>query len=454
MDIRSAYNIEWPSEVYERRGPPQRLCGIKVFCDFPWTTRFTDQRTQFRGGLKLARYVLRECPDDRTPALLLTMSDVKDGLRDHPEYFLMVVNIERYLAIGGANAVAGYFAQAIDPRTVAALDFRSMTAEEREALSLASFNAELLRTWLRADQERVAQVTALLQEFDRGVFASAGSNDDRETLRLLVERAGDSAWEAFIEAKASLPALFAHQRIWQERRAQCEEFERQLRAREWAEHDWQQFFEQRTWIFGYGLHYQFLHQLDGQVYAGGQSYSRTGGQITDFMMSTGGEVRFTVFVEIKKPNTALLRPYRVRTYSPSVELAGGVAQLQQACWRWAHEGSRTHAAQDGLERDQQIYTHEPRGILVIGDLAELGYERDKITSFESFRRNLKEPEILTFDEVLGRAKQIVQTGEADAPRDPSPEFGVEPMATPSDGVPDGTQTTAWPGDGRDDFERL
>jgi hypothetical protein len=46
-------------------------------------------------------------------------------------------------------------------------------------------------------------------------------------------------------------------------------------------------------------------------------------------------------------------------------------------------------------------------------LGSLKDDRDRLKTFESFRRNLHQPEILTFDELLFRSEHIVQLAEAD-----------------------------------------
>lgn len=58
----------------------------------------------------------------------------------------------------------------------------------------------------------------------------------------------------------------------------------------------------------------------------------------------------------------------------------------------------------------QIYTVQPKGILIIGNLNELKTEDEKV-SFELFRRNIANPEIITYDELLERAKFIVRNEE-------------------------------------------
>ena len=54
-----------------------------------------------------------------------------------------------------------------------------------------------------------------------------------------------------------------------------------------------------------------------------------------------------------------------------------------------------------------VFTHEPRGILVIGNTSSLAGDRSKLRTFEGFRRNLWHPEVLTYDELLARTEMMV-----------------------------------------------
>ena len=56
---------------------------------------------------------------------------------------------------------------------------------------------------------------------------------------------------------------------------------------------------------------------------------------------------------------------------------------------------------------QKIYTVEPKGILVIGNTKEFKNNESQLCCFELFRRNIQNPEIITFDELYERAKFIV-----------------------------------------------
>jgi Domain of unknown function (DUF4263) len=133
----------------------------------------------------------------------------------------------------------------------------------------------------------------------------------------------------------------------------------------------------------------------------------------DFLKRTEAEVRFTVLVEIKRPDSSLLgnKPYRSGAWQLGEDLVGGVSQLQTNCRRWELSGSQAEQNREALLQ-KRIYTVQPKGILVIGITNQLN-DIDKRNTFELFRRNVINPEVLTFDELYERAKFIVErTGKA------------------------------------------
>ena len=62
-----------------------------------------------------------------------------------------------------------------------------------------------------------------------------------------------------------------------------------------------------------------------------------------------------------------------------------------------------------LQEQRRLHTHEPKSILVVGHPAEFDGDDDRSGSFERCRRNLHNPAILTFDELLQRARFLVKT---------------------------------------------
>jgi hypothetical protein len=194
---------------------------------------------------------------------------------------------------------------------------------------------------------------------------------------------------------------------------------------------WQQFFEQNTWIFGVGLSYQFNSPLEGkklEQVVSGYDFQNTGKRV-DGLLKTRGFLSSLAFAEIKTHSTPLLAesktPYRSGAWSVSREVAGGVAQIQRTVQEsLLNIQTKTQLrTSDGALTGEEVFLYTPRSFLVVGSLSEFGEEHgineQKYSSFEMFRRNLTNPEIVTFDELYERAKHIVASGSNDAPEFPS-----------------------------------
>jgi hypothetical protein len=186
---------------------------------------------------------------------------------------------------------------------------------------------------------------------------------------------------------------------------------------------WQKFLEANPWILGVSLAGQLLTSWSDerleQTVAG---FSIVGpGKRVDALLRTAGLVRSLVFAEIKHHETPLLgAEYRSGAWSPSPELSGGVTQAQQTVHLASEQiGHRLPDTDDeGAETGDATWLLRPRSFLIAGHLQQLrgdsGAHSAKFRSFELFRRNLVEPEIITFDELLARAEWHVTLAERDA----------------------------------------
>jgi hypothetical protein len=195
------------------------------------------------------------------------------------------------------------------------------------------------------------------------------------------------------------------------RRDRLAEFQTELTTNR-NEHWWQGFFEQNKWIFGYGLNYQILRQEEVQPHYGGEGLDGTGGPIGDYLTSTVGDIGFTVLVEIKTPATALLdghKPNRSGAWSLSKNLTDALTQIEANIAKW-NETSKHIQNVDRLER-AEVYTVQPKGIIVIGCLNDIKGVRSKRDTFERFRKSIHGVELLTFDELFQRARYIVDQKE-------------------------------------------
>jgi len=184
---------------------------------------------------------------------------------------------------------------------------------------------------------------------------------------------------------------------------------------------WQLLFEQNPWMLGVSFASQLLiswdHKKLEQVVDG---FDVSGpGKRTDALMRTAGSVRSMVFLELKTHRTDLLGPeYRSGCWPPSSELAGGIAQIQGTVHRAVRRiGERLQTADvDGCDVPGDFtYLIRPPSLLVVGTLAQLqsetgGDHKDKIRSFELFRRSIVDTEIITFDELYAKASFIVDSG--------------------------------------------
>lgn len=184
---------------------------------------------------------------------------------------------------------------------------------------------------------------------------------------------------------------------------------------------WQCFFEANPWIFGYGLGYIFLSNLDNkklEQVVQGYSLNHDGKRI-DAVMKTKGIISNLCFIEIKTHLTALLEdmPYRSGCYAPSKELSGAVSQVQGSTAEAVRNLTEKIATTDsnGNPTGEIVYNYQPKSFLVIGNLeqftSEHGINEKKLRSFELYRKNIISPEIITFDELYERAKFIVEYSE-------------------------------------------
>jgi hypothetical protein len=186
------------------------------------------------------------------------------------------------------------------------------------------------------------------------------------------------------------------------------------------ENIWQSFFEKNKWIFGYSLNYVFTTSLDDkklEQIVSGYDFNSSGKRV-DGLLKTNGAISSLCFVEIKTHKDQLLKdiknPYRSDCWQISDTLSGALAQIQKT----VHKTEQIQKSKIEITTSsddptgEEIFLVEPKSFILIGNLKEFltnhGVNQEKYKSFEIFRKNLINPEILTFDELYERAKYIVE----------------------------------------------
>lgn len=185
---------------------------------------------------------------------------------------------------------------------------------------------------------------------------------------------------------------------------------------------WQKFFEENSWIFGYGLDYIYSSGLDDkrleQVVRG--YHVAQSGKRVDALLKTKALASNLCFVEIKTHRSPLLanKPYRAGCWPVSDEVAGATSQIQGTV-SYAFEtifGKLEISDSDGFITGEEVFNFQPRSFVVIGSLSQFfgehGVNQEQLRSFELFRKSLNQPEIITFDELYERAKHIVEVYES------------------------------------------
>ncbi len=166
-----------------------------------------------------------------------------------------------------------------------------------------------------------------------------------------------------------------------------------------AEDRWQEFFNENPFILNMAFGYP-VTKVQDQASVGGRKLSGAGEKIIDFLVKNSLTNNTAIF-EIKTPHTQVLNklPFRNGVYTPSSDLSGSINQALD----YKHQFQKQVAA---IKDNSQLYDIESYAVhccLIIGQTPD-GDDQKK--SFELFRRNSKDVEIITFDELLGKLKQL------------------------------------------------
>ncbi len=161
----------------------------------------------------------------------------------------------------------------------------------------------------------------------------------------------------------------------------------------------QKFFTENSWIFSNILSMP-VALFKGKAYLGGKNYENKAGKEADFLYKNN--LTHNVFIiEIKTPKKRLIdskQPYRKPdVFSLGKELTGGLVQILNQ--------------KDNLQKEfyklssGKFQSFNPKALLVIGLLSDL--TEDQLKSFELFRNNIKDVEIVTYDELFERTNLVL-----------------------------------------------
>jgi len=219
----------------------------------------------------------------------------------------------------------------------------------------------------------------------------------------------DEEREAILEALKNNVFTKSDLDILSGRKDGLEEFnENLLDTSKLDEPQWQTFFKNNSWIFGYGLDYKFLSILQKEASVSSVDLDGKNQVKSDFLLADNN---FTVIVELKRPDTPLFEKDKNRSESwkLSKDLTYAISQILTQKAEWELNSINKHFDENGNPIKQT--TIDPKTILIIGHTEQFnGNNKEdliKRKTFELYRRNSRNIEMITYDELLDRAKFIV-----------------------------------------------
>ncbi|WP_269900822.1 Shedu immune nuclease family protein [Paenalcaligenes faecalis] len=165
------------------------------------------------------------------------------------------------------------------------------------------------------------------------------------------------------------------------------------------EDTWQTLFNQNPFILSLAFGYPAI-KISDQASVGGKRLRGDGEKIADYLIKNGITNNLAL-IEIKKPSSVLLKKtaYRGSVYCGSTELTGSVTQVLDQCYQL----QQNIATIKNNNRLYDIESYAIHCILIIGTMPD---DEDERKSFELYRRNSRNVQITTFDELLLKIKQL------------------------------------------------
>lgn len=431
-------DLEWDVPLHHRVGAEERLCRIDVFHEFRWRDVFPDERTQFKNGKSLAKFVQEKCSPGKTPALLLTLRDeVRQGLRQTDRFSLFVVNLAGYRAAEGDAAVS-YLAThlGVDITDIEQLQGLAESADPQllRAFIESSLDIGHVAEWALDNSERIEQLRQLVGEAPAEptglaeTLAAVGALSDLRPgdVQVLVAFLGTSAEREqrleLARAITSDPAgRYLTGEVLAERAAQRIEDARMaitayaalLEEPSTTETAMQRFIETNLWLLG----------LD---YAAIRPRSKGPSGATDFLLE-----RFDGFqdlLELKSPQDAIVRAPAIaegdavpspHEYALSPTLAQALAQAL------VYRDRLTRHADAAQELFGLPHTRDPRLIIVVGRGDRLSADRQRVLA--ELNRSLHRVEVVPYDVLARRAEAVLNN--VDSYFSAASEETLEPEAT-------------------------
>lgn len=135
-----------------------------------------------------------------------------------------------------------------------------------------------------------------------------------------------------------------------------------------------------------------------KAYVGGKGINNQGGNLCDFLYQNQLSQN-VVIIEIKTPLTKIIQgPYR-NTFSFTSEISGAINQVIN----YRDSLMKSYKTLKG-NVSKPFYAFNPKCVVIIGKISTL--DEGQLAAFENFRNSLNNIEIITYDEILLKMKDL------------------------------------------------
>lgn len=414
-------DLAWNRTLKHRRGAATRLDGIDLYYDFDWSDYFSDGRAQFQNGQCLAQNVSAQCPDGKTPALLLTDQDDQDeGYLDTPLHRVFVVNLPRYLSTYADPSLA-YQAHRLGDG-IARIGPLNSEAADRARAGAAVLEAELdldqIAAWAAHNPERkqqlqelagegngdppgIAEVLTALEGLADGLDADAvavigrlfGADGDRERRMELIRAITDDPSGRYLTGEVLVERI--PQRI-ADARAAMSAYQELLDDTETNETQMQAFIEENLWLLG--LDYAAMRPRQALPMAEMDFLLERFDGVHDLLELKSPQDEI---VKVRDPGGEAVPPPSSYELSPS--LAKALAQV--------------HIYRDRMTRHapvaEDLYglsqTRDPHLTIVIGRADPLSEQSKRVLG--ELNKSLHRVEVVPYDALGERANRVLDNVE-------------------------------------------
>ena len=165
---------------------------------------------------------------------------------------------------------------------------------------------------------------------------------------------------------------------------------------------WQRFFTANPKTLAQ-LSPNCICQVGSKCFLGGKAIDNRGGNLVDFLYANSITSNVCL-IEIKTPATELIgKKYRTNAFSVSHELSGSIVQVLN----YRDELLKNFYNLKGQDPDNLFNAFNPKCIVLAGCFELLNLSQSERKSFELFRSNSNSVEIVTYDELFLKIKDIV-----------------------------------------------